>query len=156
LFVPEMILCWQLSAVIRCYLWQTMDLEFMSTTCSAEEICKETTFQIIAAVIEVHKTLGYGFLESIYKKALLKELRARGFQAESQKEIQVYYKGDCIGIFYADILVNNQIILELKAVELLSKAHEAQILNYLKATGLKLGLLINFGREKAEYRRFVL
>ena len=132
-----------------------MDL-FTPESCSAEEICKDTTFQIIAAVIEVHKTLGYGFLESVYEKALLKELRARGFQAELQKEINVYYKGDIVGVFYADILVNAQIILELKSAESFNKAHEAQILNYLKATGLKLGLLINFGREKAEYRRFVL
>ena len=117
---------------------------------------KDLTFQIIASVIEVHKILGFGFLENVYEKALLKELKLRGLKAEAQKEIKVVYKGEVVGSYFADIVVNDEILLELKAVEHLSEVHKAQVLNYLKGTGLKLGLLINFGKQKAEYKRFVL
>jgi GxxExxY protein len=117
---------------------------------------RDTSFQIIAAVYEVHNVLGFGFLESVYQKALVKELLLRGLKAEAQKEIIIRYKGEDIGSFYADIVVNDDIILELKAIENLTKAHEAQLLNYLKGTGLKLGFLINFGKEKAIYKRMVL
>ncbi|MDD2272277.1 MAG: GxxExxY protein [Desulfuromonadaceae bacterium] len=122
----------------------------------AELLYKDTSFQIIAAVYEVHNVLGYGFLEAVYQKALEKELRLRDLKAEVQKEITVTYKNEDIGSYYADIIVNDEIILELKAVENLTKAHESQLLNYLKGTGLKLGFLINFGKEKAIYKRMVL
>jgi len=122
----------------------------------AEFLHKDISFQIIAAVYEVHNVLGFGFLESVYQKALVKELRLRDLKTEEQKELRVRYKGEDIGSFYADIVVNDDIILELKAVENLTKAHEAQLLNYLKGTGLKLGFLINFGKEKATYKRMVL
>ena len=122
----------------------------------AEFLHKDISFQIIAAVYEVHNVLGFGFLESVYQKALVKELRRRDLKTEEQKEIRVRYKGEDVGSFYADIVVNDDIILELKAVENLTKAHEAQLLNYLKGTGLKLGFLINFGKEKATYKRMVL
>lgn len=122
----------------------------------AELLHKDTSFKIIAAVYEVHNVLGFGFLESVYQKALLKELLSRGLNAEGQKEIIVRYKGEDVGSFYADIVVNDEIILELKAIENLTKVHEAQLLNYLKGTGLKLGFLINFGKEKATYKRMVL
>ena len=128
----------------------------MSDDVLAEFLHKDTSFQIIAAVYEVHNILGFGFLESVYQKALVKELLLRGLKAEAQKEIIVRYKGEGIGSFYADIVVNDDIILELKAIENLTKAHEAQLLNYLKGTGLKLGFLINFGKEKAIYKRMVL
>ncbi|MFA7061627.1 MAG: GxxExxY protein [Pedobacter sp.] len=128
----------------------------MSDDVFAEFLHKDTSFQIIAAVYEVHNILGFGFLESVYQKALVKELLLRGLKAEAQKEIIVRYKGEGIGSFYADIVVNDDIILELKALENLTKAHEAQLLNYLKGTGLKLGFLINFGKEKAIYKRMVL
>ena len=121
-----------------------------------EYVLKDLTFQIIASVIEVHKILGFGFLENVYEKALLKELKLRGLKAEAQKEIKVVYKGEVVGSYFADIVVNDEILLELKAVEHLSEVHKAQVLNYLKGTGLKLGLLINFGKQKAEYKRFVL
>jgi GxxExxY protein len=117
---------------------------------------KDISFQIIAAIFEVHNVLGFGFLESVYQKALVKELRVRGLKAEEQKEMSVYYKGEIVGSYYADIIVNDEIILELKAVENLAKIHEAQLLNYLKGTGLKLGFLINFGKEKADFKRMVL
>ena len=122
----------------------------------AEFLHKDISFQIIAAVYEVHNVLGFGFLESVYQKALVKELRLRDLKTEEQKEIRVRYKGEDVGSFYADIVVNDDIILELKALESLTKAHEAQLLNYLKGTGLKLGFLINFGKEKATYKRMVL
>jgi len=122
----------------------------------AEFLHKDISFQIIAAVYEVHNVLGFGFLESVYQKALVKELRMRDLKTEEQKEIRVRYKGEDVGSFYADIVVNDDIILELKALESLTKAHEAQLLNYLKGTGLKLGFLFNFGKEKATYKRMVL
>ena len=128
----------------------------MSDDTFAELLHKDTSFQIIAAVYEVHNVLGFGFLESVYQKALEKELRSRDLKAEVQKEIKVRYKDEDVGSFYADIVVNDEIILELKAAENLTKAHEAQLLNYLKGTGLKLGFLINFGKEKAIYKRMVL
>ncbi len=122
----------------------------------ADVIMKDLSFQIMAAAFEVHNTLGFGYLENVYKNALLKELLWRGIKAEAQTEIKVFYKGEEVGIYYPDIVVNNEIIIELKAVEALNKVHEAQVLNYLKGTGYKLGLLINFGRERVESKRLVL
>ena len=119
-------------------------------------VYKELSYQIMAAVFEVHNTLGFGFLEKVYERALLKELRLREIPVEAQKEIKVFYKEDEIGAYFADLVVNGEILLELKAVEGLSNIHKAQVLNYLKATGLKLGLLINFGKERVEYERLVL
>jgi len=121
-----------------------------------ELILKDLTFQIIAAVYEVHNVLGSGFLENVYGKALVKELTLRGLKAEPQKEIIVKYKNEEVGCYYADILVNDDVILELKAVDNLSKVHEAQLLNYLKATEKRIGLLINFGKQRVEYKRLVL
>jgi GxxExxY protein len=120
-----------------------------------EIVYKELSYQIMAAVFEVHNTLGFGFLEKVYERALLKELCLRKIPVEAQKEIEVFYKGDEIGTYFADLVVNNEILLELKAVETLSNIHKAQVLNYLKATDLKLGLLINFGRERVQYERLV-
>ncbi len=86
----------------------------------------------------------------------MQELRTRGLSVEEQKEIKVSYKGVEVGSYYADILVNELIILELKSVDTITGLHEAQLLNYLKGTGLRLGFLINFGRSKVEYKRMVL
>jgi len=118
-------------------------------------VYKELSYQIMAAVFEVYNTLGFGFLEKVYERALLKELCLRGIPVEAQKEIKVFYKGDEIGTYFADLVVNDEILLELKAVESLNNIHKAQVLNYLKATGFKLGLLINFGRERVQYERLV-
>ena len=104
----------------------------------------EITYQIRGAIFEVNRILGSGFLEKVYENALLIELKGRGLSAVAQHPIKVEYKGEIVGEYFADIVVENQVILELKAIESLQKIHEAQILNYLKATGYKIGLLVNF------------
>ena len=113
------------------------------------------TYEINGAVYEVNRLLGPGFLEKVYENALLFELNDRGLRAESQVPITVIYKDKVVGEYFADVVVEDRIILEIKSVERLSKIHEAQILNYLKATGYKVGLLINFTYPKAEIKRFV-
>jgi GxxExxY protein len=116
----------------------------------------ELTYQINGAAYEVNRVLGAGFLEKVYENALLAELEARGISAEAQVPITVRYKADVVGEFFADIVVERRVILEIKAIEALSKAHEAQLLNYLKATGFNVGLLINFTHPKAQIKRFVM
>ena len=116
---------------------------------------EKITYEINGAVFEVNKTLGPGFLEKVYENALIYELKSRGLQVKSQAPITVYFKDHVVGEYFADILVEEAIILEIKAVEKLSGIHKAQILNYLKATGHKIGLLINFTHPKAEIKRFV-
>ena len=115
----------------------------------------DLTYQIRGAVFEVNRILGFGFLEKVYEKALIIELLVRGLRAESQVPINVSYKNEVVGEYFADIVVEGQVIIELKAVDQLQKIHEAQLLNYLKATGYKVGLLINFTHPKAEIKRFV-
>jgi len=107
---------------------------------------------IIKCFYEVYNTLGYGFLEKVYENALCNELRLNGFYCERQKKIDVFYKGELVGEYYADILVDNEIILELKAAESICEEHEFQLINYLKATEIEIGLLLNFGK-KPEVRR---
>ncbi len=116
----------------------------------------ELTYVINGAIYEVNRVLGAGFLEKVYENALLVELRSRGLKVESQVPIKVKYKGKEVGEYFADMVVQNQVILELKAVDSLQKIHEAQLLNYLKATGYKMGLLVNFKHPKAEIKRFVM
>ena len=117
-----------------------------------EFLLKEKTEKIIKSFYETYNVLGYGFLEKVYENALLKELKANGFECESQKKISVNYKGDKVGEYFADILVDNEAILELKATESICEEHEYQLINYLKATNIELGLLLNFGK-KPEIRR---
>ncbi|MFC1884337.1 GxxExxY protein [Thermodesulfobacteriota bacterium] len=114
---------------------------------------KELTSKIIDCAYRVHNTLGYGFLESVYHNALLIELEKEGLKAESEKKIKVYYQDKMIGDFIADIVVDNKIIIELKSVKDVNPAHEAQLTNYLKATGIEVGLLINFGKSVEIKRR---
>ena len=116
----------------------------------------EITYQIRGAVFEVNRILGSGFLEKVYEKALVIELLVRGLRGEGQVPIKVFYKNEVVGEYFADIMVEGQVIIELKAVDQLQKIHEAQLLNYLKATGYKIGLLINFTHPKAEIKRFVV
>ena len=112
------------------------------------------TSEIIATFYKVYNKLGYGFLEKVYENALLIELKKLGYKVESQKEIIVYYDGEEVGKYYSDILVDNKIILELKTVENLREEHKYQLLNYLKATDIEVGLLLNFGK-KPEVKRVV-
>ena len=116
----------------------------------------EITYAINGAVFEVSRILGPGFLEKVYENALLIELKRRGLKAENQVPIKVLYKEDVVGEYITDILVESRVIVELKTVENLDKIHEAQLLNYLKATGVKVGLLVNFKTQKAEIKRMVL
>ena len=114
----------------------------------------ETTGQIIKAFYKVYNTLGYGFLERIYENALFLELQEMNLKVARQAPIQVFYKNQAVGEYFADLIVENCVIVELKAVENILKTHEAQLLNYLKATEIEVGLLLNFGTA-AEYRRKV-
>jgi len=116
----------------------------------------DITYKIRAAIFEVNRILGAGFLEKVYENALLFELRNMGLNAAAQVPININYKGEIIGEYFADIVVEDTIIIELKAVESLQKIHEAQLLNYLKATKYEIGLLVNFTYPKAEIKRFVL
>ena len=116
----------------------------------------DLTYQINGAVFEVNRELGCGFLEKVYENALLVELQKRKIEAENQVPIKVKYKGQIVGDYCADIIVENKVLLELKVVESLQNVHVAQLLNYLKATNYKIGLLINFAHPKVEIRRFVL
>jgi GxxExxY protein len=116
----------------------------------------DLTYEIRGAIFEVNSVLGHGFLEKVYEKALMIELPKRGLNAECQVPIEVEYKGEIIGEYFTDIVVDDQVILELKAIESLQKVHEAQLLNYLKATEYRIGLLVNFTYPKAEIQRFVL
>ena len=113
---------------------------------------EDLTKEVINAFYEVHQVLGFGFLEQVYQNALYKELIKRGFKCEPQKELKVYYKGDIVGKYVADMVVCDKIILELKAVCTLRPEHEWQLINYLKATGIEVGLLLNFGHS-AEVKR---
>ena len=114
---------------------------------------EELTGKIIGCAMKVHRVLGPGFLESVYQKALLHELRKSGVKAQGEKPIAVLYDSVVVGDFSADLLVEEQIIVELKAVERLCSAHEVQTVNYLTATGLDIGLLINFGAGSLEFKR---
>jgi len=120
-----------------------------------ELIHEEITGKIIGAAFEVYNTLGYGFLEKVYENALIRELQLRGLHATDQYPIKVIYKDAEVGDYSADILVEDKVIVELKTGEAFNPIHEAQLLNYLKATGIKVGLLINFSPKKCEYKRFV-
>ena len=113
---------------------------------------KDETDEIIEAFYEVYNALGFGFLERVYQNALYQELQRRGFDCKAQYKIKVYFKGKEVGDYYADILVNDHIILELKAHESLCREHELQLINYLKATHIEIGLLLNFG-ERPQVRR---
>ena len=116
----------------------------------------ELTYLINGAIFEVNRILGPGFLEKVYENALLMELKARGIKAAAQYPIKVRYKDQIVGEYFADLLVEDQVIIELKTVNKIEKIHEAQLLNYLKATGIKVGLLVNFKSTKAEIKRLVL
>ena len=116
---------------------------------------KDLTEKVIGAAMEVHKQLGSGFLEKIYETALGTELAGHGLKAEAQAQIPVRYKGELVGVYLADLLVDGALTVEIKAIRDLAPEHEAQVIHYLKATGKKVGLLLNFGRSRLQFRRFV-
>ncbi len=120
-----------------------------------ELLHKDITEQIIGAAFEVHRVLGYGFLEKVYQQAMVVELRLRGINVEPEAKIDVWYKEVRVAYYEADLFVANSVIVELKVAKDYQKADEAQLINELKATGIKVGLLINFGREKVEFKRLV-
>jgi len=118
-------------------------------------IHEELTSKIIGAFYTVYNTLGYGFLEKVYENSLVIELRKLGMLVEQQRKIDVFYDGQRVGEYYADILVDECVVLELKAADALAPEHEAQLINYLKATELEVGLLFNFG-PKPQFARRIL
>jgi GxxExxY protein len=115
---------------------------------------EELTETIIGCAFEVINELGAGFLESVYEKALLLALQQKELSVASQHPIKVIFRGKCVGEFFADLFVDEKVMVELKAVKAIAPEHQAQIINYLKATGIEVGLLINFGNPKLEYKRF--
>lgn len=115
----------------------------------------DLTEKIIGCAFRVYNTMGSGFLESVYHKSLNIELQKSGLAPEVQKPIKVYYDQQLVGEFIADIIVNESVVVELKAIQKLNKVHEVQLVNYLRATGVPVGLLINFGEEKIEIKRKV-
>jgi GxxExxY protein len=113
------------------------------------------TQHLIGAAFEVHNVLGFGFLEKVYQRAIQVELLSRGVKVELEPKIQVQFKGIVVGDYAADLLVEDKIIVELKTDRAYESIHEAQLLNELRGTGIKIGYLINFGRERVEYKRMV-
>lgn len=119
-------------------------------------IYKDLSYKIIELALEVHNELGCGFLEKVYENALMLLFERDKIPARQQAPADVYFQGKVIGQYFADILVDNKLILELKTVDVIANIHIAQVLNYLRATGMKLGLVLNFGKPKFEYKRLVL
>ena len=115
----------------------------------------DITEKIIGASYDVMNTLGSGFLEKVYENALKVELELRGLSVESQKKLEVQYKKHIVGEYYADLFVENEVVVELKSAKNLLEIHEAQLLNYLTATNKKIGILINFGKPRVEIKRVV-
>jgi GxxExxY protein len=129
-------------AALRAMAWIAMDLD-------------QLTYAINGAVFEVNRVLGAGFLEKVYENALLVELKRQGIKAQGQVPLRVSYKSQIVGDYLADLVVDDRVIVELKTVDRIEKIHEAQLLNYLKATGLRVGLLVNFRHAKADIKRLV-
>ena len=121
----------------------------MFADCRQYDVCG----QVIGATMKVHSALGSGFLESVYQNPLIWELQKLGLKVDAQTPITVRYDGQIVGFFASDLLVNDSLIIELKANQLLAKAHEVQLVNYLVATGIDDGLLLNFGAERLEYKK---
>ena len=114
---------------------------------------EDLTAKALEACFEVAKELGAGFLESVYEKALVVALRQKGLNAKEQFPLAVKFRGQVVGEFFADILLEDKVIIELKAARALTVEHQAQVINYLNATGIEVGLLVNFGNPRLEYKR---
>ena len=114
----------------------------------------DITEKIIEAFYKVYNTLGYGFLEKVYENSVIIKLKQLGFSVEKQKKIKVYFEGNVVGEYIADLIINKKVIIEIKAVEKLCEEHKFQLINYLKATNMEVGLLLNFGK-KPEFKRVI-
>ena len=119
-------------------------------------VYRELSYKIVGIAMTVHNELGYGFLEKVYENAMMILFRRDGITTQQQYPIKVQVHGEIVGDYYADILVEDKFILELKSTDQIVNVHKAQALNYLKATGIKLALILNFCKEKLEYERLVL
>ncbi len=126
------------------------------TTNGTNIIYRDLSYQIMGAIFEVHKELGPGFLEAVYEKALIEEFAKKAIEVETQRVIDVIYKGKKTGVHRLDMIVEGKVVIELKTVERFPAYHTAQMLSYLKASGHKLGILVNFSKAKVEYRRIVV
>jgi len=126
----------------------------MSAT-ESKVLYADLSYKIVGLAMEVHRELGFGFLEKVYENSLMILLRREGILAVQQHPIEVKFRGESVGVYCPDILVNDQIILEIKSLERLTNADTAQALNYLKATGLRLAILLNFGKERLDSKRLV-
>jgi GxxExxY protein len=126
------------------------------TTNNSNIIYPDLSYKIMGAIFEVHKKLGPGFLESVYEKALIEEFSGRGMKVETEKVINLTYKGKKIGVHRLDLIIDDKVVIELKTVERFSLHHKAQLTSYLKASGFKLGILVNFSKSKVEYQRVLI
>lgn len=117
---------------------------------------RELTKEIIDSAYKVHNALGCGLLEKVYGNALVRDLELKKRDVSPQKEFRVLYQGKEVGIYYADLVVEDKVIVEVKSVEKLDDVHRAQLMNYLRISGMRVGLLVNFSRPKLEYERFVV
>lgn len=117
---------------------------------------QDLSYQIIGLAMEVHRKLGYGFLEKVYENSLMILLKREGIRSEQQYPIKVYFEGEVVGNYVADILIEDKIVIGLKCVEKISNIHKAQALNYLKATRMRLAIILNFAKDKLQYERLVL
>ena len=127
----------------------------MSLITKNQYVASGITGDIIGSAMEVHRRLGPGFLESVYEEALAVELRLKKIKFERQKELPVYYRETIIKKFTCDLLIEGQVIVELKAIKQLGEIDKIQVINYLKASGIEIGLLINFGSQSLEYKRLI-
>jgi GxxExxY protein len=126
------------------------------STDDKEFLYKDLSYKIIGLAMEVHNKLGPGFLEKVYENALMLLFRREGIGARQQAPIKVYFDGEVVGEYFTDILVEDKIILEIKALDKIIDAHIAQTLNYLKATDLRIAIILNFGKRKLEYERLII
>ena len=126
------------------------------TTNNTNIVYPDLSYRIMGAIFEVHKRLGPGFLESVYQKALIEELSGRGMDVETEKIIGLTYKDKKIGTHRLDLVIEDKVVVELKTAESFSIHHKAQLTSYLKASGYKLGILVNFSKAKVEYRRVLI
>ena len=120
-----------------------------------ELIHKELVYEVVGCAMKVHRELGYGFLEKVYENSMMVLLNKKSIKAKQQFPVPVHFENVIVGEYFADFMIEDKILVELKTVDKITNVHFAQVLNYLKATGIKLGLLINFGPRKLEYERIV-